>query len=90
MKSKKIALIICLVLSLFMIFILASCGNDEESTDGLILEERNGTYVVTGYLGTANEVVIPNSYKCKNVTSIGDWAFYSCTCLTSITIPKAL
>ena len=34
---------------------------------------------------SVEKVTIPNS-----VTSIGDWAFYDCTSLTSVTIPNSV
>lgn len=34
-------------------------------------------------------IVIPPVYKGKSVTSIGNWAFYNCIRLTSITIPNS-
>lgn len=47
-------------------------------------------YEVTGYDGTATEINIPSTYNGKPVTSIGDYAFYNCTSLTSITIPASV
>lgn len=50
----------------------------------------DAAYEVSGYTGTANEVVIPKTYNGKNVTVIGDYAFYGCNSLTSITIPDGV
>ena len=61
-----------------------------ECTDGLALEEINGAYTVTDYTGTSTMVVIPQSYKGKGVTDIGDFAFVYCSSLTSITIPDSV
>ena len=58
-----------------------------ECTDGLALEENNGSYTVTGYTGLATDIVIPMSYKSKKITRIGFSVFENCTSLTSITIP---
>ena len=49
--------------------------------NGFVVE--NG--VLTKYVGTATEVVIPES-----VTSIGDRAFFSCENITSVTIPSGV
>lgn len=41
--------------------------------------------VLVKYKGLGGDVVIPDS-----VTSIGEYAFYGCTSLTSITIPDSV
>ena len=41
-------------------------------------------YEVTGYAGTASEVVIPSTYNGKPVTSIEEYAFYNCSSLKTI------
>jgi len=61
-----------------------------ECTDGLVLRENSSYYSVTGYTGTATKVVIPRSYKGKEVTSIGEEAFHDCTRLKSVTIPNSV
>ena len=58
--------------------------------NGLVLTLKNGGYEVTYYTGTDTEVVIPESYAGKRVTSIGYRAFYGCDSLTSITIPNSV
>ena len=52
---------------------------------------ENDEYVVTG-IGNCkdNDVVIPEIYKGKKVTSIGDYAFNGCNGLTSIVIPDSV
>ncbi len=47
-------------------------------------------YSVTGYEGTATEVVISSKYNDLPVTSIGNSAFSCCSGLTSITIPNSV
>ncbi|MDR0913970.1 MAG: leucine-rich repeat protein [Oscillospiraceae bacterium] len=42
---------------------------------------------ITGYTGTGGDVVIPATLDGYAVTRIGDYAFYYCSSLTSITIP---
>ena len=41
--------------------------------------------VLTGYTGPGGDIVIP-----KGVTSIGDYAFYDCDSITSVSIPKSV
>ena len=54
------------------------------------LNDAGTEYSVTGYKGSAAEVVIPNTYNEKPVTSIGNSAFKDCDSLTSITIPDSV
>ena len=50
--------------------------------DGFYLERDNDEVILVDALEDLTEVTIP-----AEVTSIGDWAFYGCSGLTSITIP---
>ncbi len=47
---------------------------------------NDGSIIITGYTGTGGAVTIPDTIARYIVTSIGDYAFYDCTNLTSITI----
>jgi hypothetical protein len=44
------------------------------------------TITITGYTGSGGAVEIPNTIDSKPVISIGSYAFYQCTSLTSISI----
>ena len=46
--------------------------------------------VISGYTGTATNVVIPGSINGVTVTGIADNAFLNCTGLTSVTIPNSV
>ena len=50
----------------------------------------DGTVNITGYYGSAETVVIPDTIDGKSVTSIGAWVFSGFTSLTSITIPDSV
>ena len=52
------------------------------------LNAEGTEYSVTGYNGTATEVVIPATYEKKPVTSIGNNAFEECYNITSIKLPE--
>ncbi len=69
--------------------VCTECGKLEEgvATEGLVFTlSDDGTYYnVTGYTGSAKEVSIPSVHQSLPVTSIGEWAFYDCSSLTSVT-----
>ncbi|MCI9369417.1 MAG: leucine-rich repeat domain-containing protein, partial [Lachnospiraceae bacterium] len=55
---------------------------DEVNMDDFVMDE-NG--VLTKYKGNSEKVVVP-----EGVTSIGDYAFYGCSGLTSIEVPEGV
>lgn len=54
----------------------------------IVLED--GTAEITGYTGSAAELVIPSEIDGYAVTSIMESALYDCTSLTSVTIPSSI
>ena len=58
-------------------------------TDGLVFSSLGDTYSVTGYNGTAANVIIPAIYQNKAVTEIKDGAFKD-SGITSIIIPESV
>ena len=74
-------------------------GNTEEEDNYPPATERSLEYTLTGdgtaYLvtgiGTAKgDIVIVKEYNGKPVVAIGDYAFYNCERLTSVTIPSSI
>ena len=57
------------------------CGAKDEN---FIYKDAEKT-IISKYIGTSGDVVIPNS-----VTSIGEYAFWGCSGLTSVTIPNTI
>ena len=53
-----------------------------------ILSETDKTCEITGYTGSATEIVIPSELDGYTVTEIGPEAFYGCTSLINVTIPN--
>jgi hypothetical protein len=50
----------------------------------------NGTIAVNQYTGSGGAVIIPSTVNGLPVTRIGDYTFYQCTSLTSVTIPDSV
>jgi uncharacterized repeat protein (TIGR02543 family) len=51
---------------------------------------EDGKATITGYTGREGDVVIPGTLGGYAVTAIGDRAFYSCSSMTSATIPDCV
>ena len=72
---------------------------EDFSVDGIYYNYLGGNNVAVTYKGSngnsySGEVTIPASVTYNgttySVTSIGDWAFYKCSSLTSLTIPNSV
>ena len=64
---------------------------NEVNADPLTYEVVGDTVTIKDCKETASgAMAIPSIYEGKPVTSIGDWAFYGCTKLTSATIPDSV
>ena len=88
MKVKK--WLLGLVTFAAMVVICAVCASAETYGDFEYSVRDDGTVEITDYSGSAEKVDIPEKIDGKSVTSIGDYAFYYCSSLTSVTIPNSV
>jgi len=85
-KALGIFLSIILVLPLSVLKAEAAASNDDFSYE----ISSNNSIVITGYIGTSMQIIIPSEIDGISVTDIGTRAFYNCSSLTDITIPNSL
>ena len=65
------------------------CGELKDALQ-LSLSDDGTSYIVSGFVPGASEVVIPSSYRGLPVTSIGVNTFENCRGVTSVTIPDSV
>ena len=63
-------------------------ANNAELIDNYVFAPNGNTYALYGYMGTDTNLQLPEKYKGENYI-IGDYAFYDCSGLTSVTIPNS-
>ncbi|MBR3145487.1 MAG: leucine-rich repeat domain-containing protein, partial [Clostridia bacterium] len=91
--KRKTTKLLSLLLSLVLIIALVPLGTFTVSaeTDGKFNYTVNdGEVTITGCTDPVGEITIPSSIDGYPVTSIGGWAFYNCTGLTSVAIPDSV
>ena len=81
MKTKRNLIRICLLCAA----LLPAVGQAQ-----LIFTTNSGALTITHYTGYGGDVTIPDTTNGWPVTSIGSYAFYYCTNLTSVTIPNSV
>ncbi len=50
----------------------------------------SNTYTLALYLGTEADVVVPSNHNGTPITAIGDKAFYQCSYISKVTLPKGV
>ena len=86
-RTLRVALLGIMIITLFLItWNVGSWASTPESD----FEFDQDTGTITGYNGEDSDVVIPSEIGDVTVTTIGDYAFYKCISLTSITIPDSV
>ena len=91
--KKSWALLAVLLLMLGLCF--AAAAEEAEPTEYTSGDYKyillpDGTAEITRYTGNAAELSVPDTLDGHSVTSIGEWAFFGCDSLTSITLPEGL
>ena len=89
MKRKWLIGILTLLVCICGIIGFTACKNESNNLKFALLKGGK-SYSVVGTIGSPTKVDIPATYKGKPVTTIGDWAFYECSSLTSVTIPDSV
>ena len=64
-------------------------GNDLITVGDFQFYISNDTYYLVNYIGQESDIVLPDDYNGMSY-NIGECAFYSCSSLTSITIPEGV
>lgn len=63
--------------------------SDIVNQDGYLFYSCNGKNYLVGYIGNATELVLPEKYNGSDY-EINRYAFYNCSWLTSVVIPKGI
>ncbi|MBQ8057934.1 MAG: leucine-rich repeat domain-containing protein [Ruminococcus sp.] len=87
--------IVCLFLSLAVMATMSFSLSVSAATSNVNDFEwyyENGCAIISGYYGTASDVVIPSKVGSSNtpVTEIGSWAFEDNTTIKSVTLPDTM
>ena len=88
MKVKKWLLGFMTFAAMAVLFVVCAGAETYGDFEYGVLDD--GTVQITDCETGAEKVVIPDTIDGKSVTSIGEFAFFDCTSLTSITIPNGV
>ncbi len=89
---KKIKVFLMSLLLIIPLLSLTACGNEAESTSFTfeLTQDGGSGYVVTSFIGSETEVIIPSTYQGKPVKGIDANAFLDCEEITSVVIPSSI
>ncbi|MGN0172149.1 MAG: leucine-rich repeat protein [Acutalibacteraceae bacterium] len=88
MKTVKKA--VAVMISLIVAFASIPIVSAETSGDFSYSVLSDSTAQISRYSGTTSNLIIPDTIDGHSITSIGGWAFYGCSSLTSVTIPGSV
>lgn len=90
MKKTAKQITSLLLSALFLCFLLCSCGTPSTSpVEDFTFDYENGNAIITSYIGSDLDIVVPNEIDGRPVTTIGKDAFKSYD-LNSIILPDTL
>lgn len=89
MGIPKINKVSSFLVGMIMMAILLICSNQVQAAPvgDFTYDVVNGAAQITGYTGAGGEITIPGSLAGSPVTSIGDYAFFHRTDITTVNIP---
>ena len=91
MKKKLFALLPVLLITVLCVLALPSCGGYREYRRGAFrYTVENGEVTITEYVGSAADVIIPDTIGGKPVVAIGTNAFDDQLTLKSVTLPDSV
>ena len=91
MKKKIFALLPVLLITVLCVLALPSCGGYREYRRGAFrYTVENGEATITEYVGSAADVIIPDTIGGKPVVAIGTDAFQDQLTLKSVTLPDSV
>lgn len=95
-EKKRLWLVIAItVITVFCAMCMVACGGDDDNFNYYAILDDDRKVIAYSLAGISNpkektDVIIPSNHKGKPVTNIGDYAFSSCSKLTSIEIPSSV
>ena len=92
MKKRilSILMVVVMVVTMFPVYSIPSIALTSGDFEYEVISEEDKTAQVTGYNGSATDLVIPSVIDNYTVTTIGASAFLYCYGLKSITIPDSV